>query len=247
MLEKNSILRMILIDLRKDAQRALSNKFAVLYFSMFFIANITVVYLVRYNNTKINDCLLFIIFFVYLVTFTTAVLMQKILLVKIPEKSVILVNGHMTHSWEKPAWIWRTQYKEYMFGGKAELVSYAAECEVVCIDINNDVNLNCGIWLVRQGTKKDLIEWKKFLNRQDGLRSKSLKEFAEYFGYEFVQDQRIPLDKLYNPADKFQQEEYRDSLKTFLCDYLEGGEFLSIGCGSEFNLITRPSHKDIFG
>lgn len=219
------------------ARSEMTNKRGVLHLAMFLIATI----LLAYWIFTIKDELYwwYAVLFTYPIAFVVAGTLRLLFLVRIPKESFILFHGHATHVFEKSTWVWRKQYKEYLFGGKAMLVSYAVEWGKVNVEVNGDPAIVCGITICRRPTKDAFLMLQKLLSAHDQLGEPSLEELVQFMGCEFVKRKRVELDKLYNPADKTQQEAYCDLLVEFLEEFAGEGDFLYISAASRFDLLSR--------
>jgi hypothetical protein len=177
----------------------------------------------------------------YIVTFLVASILRAILLTYIPAESLMLVHGHITHIFENGTWLWRKQYKEYLFGKNGELASYRYEAHKIGVEINGDPPILCIVGITRYANKDAFMAMRKLIDsyfEQLGY-SKSYNDLIKFLAYEFVKEKRVELGRLDNPADWTQQKKYTQLLWEFLEGKTGSREILGVNLYSGFELLSK--------
>lgn len=174
----------------------------------------------------------------YSISFVVALILRMIFLVRIPSGSVIVISEkYVTHAFDSATWLWRKEYAEYVSSKDGKVISYGKSAFSTTIETRGDHPLCCKIDVFRKEDKKSLILLTKLLVSHRERWFNPFEGLAEYLSYEFVEENRDELNKLFNPADAEQQERYLRLLERFLASRIGTEKFLFIGCFSHFTLV----------
>ena len=182
----------------------------------------------------------------FCLSWMAAAISEMYFIKRIAEKSFVDRSGHITHTFPKATWLWRWTYFAYVPDDHASLRSYAKITIRTYVETTQEPRLICKLQFVLAETPDAVMAADRFVRKTDFLSIKTLQGLVEYLGYEFVKKHSIELNKLNNPMDKSQQEQYRGHLMTFLKDHGDDVTFLDVTIGSKFIMASESVRNKFF-